>query len=63
MTKKYLYKDLNGDLFKVISKKNHKVYIQKVSNLDTMWINELAFNSLFALTNIEIDKYEKVLII
>jgi hypothetical protein len=59
MTKKYLYKDLNGDLFKITSKKDHKVYIQKVSNLDTMWVNELAFNSLFVLTNMEIDKYEK----
>jgi hypothetical protein len=63
MTKKYLYKDLNGDLFKVTSKKDHKVYIQKISNSDTMWVNDLAFTSLFVLTSTKIDKYEKGLII
>ena len=32
LSKKFLYKDLNNDLFKILSKNDHKYYIQDINN-------------------------------
>ena len=52
LSKKFLYKDLNNDLFKILSKNDHKYYIQDINNGTKFYSNEIAFESLFKLTNI-----------
>lgn len=63
LSKKFLYKDINNDLFKILSKKDNKYYIQDVNNGTKFYSSEIAFESLFKLTNIEVEKYEKNLIV
>lgn len=63
ITKEYLYQDISGDLFKITSKKGSRIYLKNVNTGNPLMLNELVFLSIFKLTNIEVDKYEKGLTI
>lgn len=63
MTKKLLYKDISGDLFKITSKKDHIIYLQDIITGNPLWVNESVFQIMFSVTNIEATKYKGGLIV
>jgi hypothetical protein len=54
MTKKYLYEDFNGELFKVCSKQKHIVFLQNIKTNKQCSLNELAFDIIFKQTDREV---------